>query len=209
MRFIFVSFDHDSFLEKIRHISIDFTLVILLILMRKLTHAEILGERLTPQEAMHISRNPVSLIASNIRSMYNVGSLFRTCDSARAAELMLCGFTPSPPRKEILKTALGSVDSVPWKYFESTLEAIKYQKEKNIKVIAVELTNKKRSYSSLEKKEYPLCLVVGNELSGLDDEVVAACDDAIEIPMHGVKHSLNVSVASGIVLFEAIRIWHL
>ncbi len=177
--------------------------------MRKLTHAEILGERLTPQEAMHISRNPVSLIASNIRSMYNVGSLFRTCDSARAAELMLCGFTPSPPRKEILKTALGSVDSVPWKYFESTLEAIKYQKEKNIKVIAVELTNKKRSYSSLEKKEYPLCLVVGNELSGLDDEVVAACDDAIEIPMHGVKHSLNVSVASGIVLFEAIRIWHL
>jgi 23S rRNA (guanosine2251-2'-O)-methyltransferase len=177
--------------------------------MKKLTHAEILGERLTPKEAMLAERNPVSVIASNIRSLYNVGSLFRTCDSARTRELILCGFTPSPPRKEILKTALGSVDSVPWQYFDSTLDAIKDQKNKGYKVIAVELTDKKRSYSSLEKKEYPVCLVVGNELTGLDDEIVAQCDDAIEIPMHGVKHSLNVSVATGIVLFEAIRIWHI
>jgi len=176
--------------------------------MRKLIHGEILQERLTNEEAIEAERHPVSIMAVNIRSMYNIGSLFRTADSALASELILTGFSPYPPREEIRKTALGAVDSVPWKYFQNTLDAIKYQKDKGFKIFALELTDKKRYYDSLSINEYPLCILLGNEISGLEDEVIDACDDSIEIPMFGVKHSLNVSVAAGIALFEAVKIWN-
>ena len=175
--------------------------------MRKLLHEEILKERLTPEDSLKAERYPVSLMLHNIRSLYNVGSIFRTCDSARAKELLLCGYTPHPPRKEIEKTALGAVDSVPWKYEKNIFNSIESVKIKGTKVIAVEITDKKRSYDTIMKEEYPLCLVLGNELMGLDNEILAKCDDAIEIPMFGIKHSLNVSVAAGIVLFEAVRLW--
>ena len=176
-------------------------------IMRKLLHAEILKERLNPSESLNSDRFPVFLMLHNIRSLYNVGSIFRTADSARAKELILCGFTPHPPRKEIEKTALGAVDSVPWQYEKDIFKAIEKQQKKNIKVIAVELTDKKKDYSDLKADDYPMCLVLGNELTGIDDDVLSVCDDAIEIPMYGVKHSLNVGVATGIVLFEAIKIW--
>jgi tRNA G18 (ribose-2'-O)-methylase SpoU len=176
--------------------------------MKKLSHSEILRERLTPDEALDTERHPVYVLLSNIRSMYNVGSIFRTCDSALVAELILCGFTPKPPRDEIAKTALGAVDSVPWKYFEKEEEAIKYLKDKGVKVIALEITDKKRTYTSLTSDEFPLCIVLGNELTGLDDRVLQLCDEAVEIPMYGVKHSLNVSVAAGIAVFEAVRIYN-
>ena len=175
--------------------------------MRKLSHGEILDQRLTPDVAVKGNRHPVSLILENVRSLYNVGSIFRTADSALAAELILCGFTPHPPRKEIEKTALGAVDSVPWRYEENIEDAIRAEQAKGIKVIAVELTDEHRSYDSLRFEEYPICLVVGNELTGLDDKTIALCDDAVEIPMYGVKHSLNVSIATGIALFEAVRLW--
>lgn len=175
--------------------------------MRKLLYEEILDERLTNEESINSERFPVSVMLDNIRSMYNVGSIFRTADSASVKELILCGFTPHPPRKEIEKTALGAVDSVPWSYHKDILDAIKIQKSKNVKVIAVELTEKKRMYDTLRLDDYPLCLVMGNELSGIDDEIINNCDDAIEIPMYGVKHSLNVGVATGIVTFEAVRKW--
>ena len=176
-------------------------------MMKKLSHSEILKERLDVEEAKSTKRHPVYVMLSNIRSMYNVGSIFRTCDSALVSELILCGFTPHPPRDEIAKTALGAVDSVPWKYFEHEKDAIKYLKDKGVKIIALEITDKKRPYTSLTPDEYPLCIVLGNELTGLDDEVLNMCDDAVEIPMHGVKHSLNVSVAAGISIFEAVRIY--
>jgi 23S rRNA (guanosine2251-2'-O)-methyltransferase len=175
--------------------------------LKKLLHHEILQERLKPEEALKINRFPVSLIIHNVRSLYNVGSIFRTCDSALVSELVLCGFTPHPPRKEIEKTALGAVDSVPWRYEKDIFNAIDSFKEQNIKVFALELTDKKRTYDSLIKSDFPLCIIVGNELTGLDDNILEKCDDAIEIPMHGVKHSLNVSVATGIAIFEAVRIW--
>ncbi|MDQ1267043.1 MAG: rRNA (guanosine2251-2-O)-methyltransferase, partial [Bacteroidota bacterium] len=152
--------------------------------------------------------HPVSLMLHRVRSLYNVGSIFRTSDSALVKDLVLCEFTPHPPRKEIEKTALGAVDSVPWRYFKKTEDAIGTLKSEGNKIIAVEITDKKRRYDSLKIEEFPLCLVLGNELTGLDDEVLNLCDDAIEIPMHGVKHSLNVSVAAGIVVFEAVRIWN-
>jgi tRNA G18 (ribose-2'-O)-methylase SpoU len=177
--------------------------------LKKLTHSDILQERLTPEESLKADRHPVSLILHNVRSLYNVGSIFRTADSAKAKELILCGYTPHPPRKEIEKTALGAVDSVPWSYFSNIKDAITKVKETGIKVIAVELTDRRRAYNSLRAEEYPLALVLGNEISGIDNDILTLCDDAIEIPMFGVKHSLNVSVAAGIALFEAIRLYRL
>ncbi len=175
--------------------------------MHKLLHAEILRERLTNQEALSSQRHPVSLMLSNVRSMYNVGSFFRTVDSALAHSLILTGFTPHPPRDEIKKTALGAVDSVPWSYYKNEIEAAKDLKQAGIKLIALEITDKKRQYDSLRFEEFPLCIVVGNEIKGISDELLKECDDAIEIPMYGVKHSLNVSVAGAIALFEAVKIW--
>lgn len=176
--------------------------------MRKLSHQEILEERLTTEQSMRTERHPVTLVLHNVRSLYNVGSIFRTCDSALAAGLVMCGFTPHPPRKEIEKTALGAVESVPWRYEKDIFEAIREEKTAGKKVFALEITDKKRRYDSLKVEEFPICIVLGNELTGLDDKIIAACDDAIEIPMHGVKHSLNVSVAAGIALFEAVRIFN-
>lgn len=175
--------------------------------MKRLRHSEILKIRLTVEEAKKVEKHPVSIMLCNIRSLYNVGSIFRTADSALVSELILCGFTPHPPRKEIEKTALGAVDTVNWSYFENTIEAIQEQKKKGVKVIAVEITSKPRSYSTLKAEDYPLCLLMGNELVGLDDELLLHCDDAIDIPMYGTKHSLNVSVATGIVVYEAVKIW--
>jgi len=173
--------------------------------LKKLIHSEILQERLTVEQAKSVRRFPVSLLVHNVRSLYNIGSIFRTCDSALVSELILCGFTSHPPRKEIEKTALGAVETVPWRYEKDIFKAIQKIKEQNIKVFALELTDKKRKYDSLKISDYPLCIVAGNEITGLDDAILTACDDAIEIPMYGVKHSLNVSVAVGIALFESVR----
>jgi 23S rRNA (guanosine2251-2'-O)-methyltransferase len=176
--------------------------------MKKLLHGEILSERLTNDQALIAQRHPVSLFLDNIRSLYNVGSIFRTADSALAEEIILTGFTPAPPRDEIFKTALGAVDSVPWKYFKDPIDGILYLRDKGVKILALELTDKKRFYDSIKPEEFPICLVLGNELTGIDDKLLKYCDDSVEIQMYGVKHSLNVSVAAGIALFEAVKLWN-
>lgn len=173
--------------------------------MKKLLHSQILAERLTFEQAQKVQRSPISLMIHNVRSLYNVGSIFRTCDAALVSQLTLCGYTPHPPRKEIEKTALGAVETVPWNYEKDIFKAINNYKELNFKVFALEITDKKRSYDSLNPIDFPLCILAGNEITGLDNEILNSCDDAIEIPMLGVKHSLNVSVAVGIALFEALR----
>ncbi len=175
---------------------------------RKLLHSEILEERLTEPESLAIERHPVSLLLHNIRSSYNVGSIFRTADSALLNKIIMTGFTPHPPKKEIEKTALGAIHSVPWEYENSAENAVEKLKEQGIKVFALELTDKKRLYDSLEISDFPCCIVLGNELSGIDQNIIDLCDDSIEIPMYGVKHSLNVSVACGIAVYEAVKIWH-
>lgn len=177
-------------------------------MIKKLTYNEIFIQRLKVDEVKSIQRHPVYVVAHNIRSLYNVGSLFRTCDSALITELILTGYTPHPPRKEIEKTALGAVDTVPWLYFEHFSSAVNYLKQLNVKVIALELTENSRRYDDLEIQDYPLAIVLGNEISGIDDEALALCDDAIEIPMYGVKHSLNVSVAAGIAIYSAVEIFN-
>jgi tRNA G18 (ribose-2'-O)-methylase SpoU len=175
-------------------------------MIRKLSYLEILDTRKTTEQFKESEHFPVSVMLNNVRSMYNVGSIFRTCDAANVKELILTGYTPYPPRIEIEKTALGASDSVTWRYDKNIIDAIKTQKEKCEKIIAVELTNNSRQYNALTKSDFPCCFVFGNELMGIDDYVLELCDDAIALPMHGVKHSLNVAVCAGIVIFEAINI---
>jgi tRNA G18 (ribose-2'-O)-methylase SpoU len=174
---------------------------------RKLRHDELLAQRLTPEAARNEARHPVSLLLYNIRSLYNVGSIFRTADSALVEKLYLCGYTPHPPRKEIEKTALGAVDTVPWEYVADAKTCISALREQGIKVFALEMTTESRSLYTLEKTDFPMCLVLGNEITGVDDDVLECCDGAVDIPMYGVKHSLNVSVAAGVAVFEAVRAW--
>lgn len=175
--------------------------------MKKLLHAEIVEKRLTEEQAAQSQRHPITLMVDNVRSLYNVGSLFRTADSAFIQEIILCGYTPHPPRKEIEKTALGATNTVPWRYFSRAVEAVTTLRSEGKKIIAVEIADTHRMYDTLVSNDYPLVLIVGNEITGIADEVMALVDDTIEIPMYGVKHSLNVSVATGIVLYEAVKIW--
>ena len=174
-------------------------------MIKKLTYEELLQFRKNIDEAKTAKKFPISVILYNIRSLYNVGSIFRTCDSAFVSELILTGFTPFPPRKEIEKTALGATETVAWRYEKNIIDAMKFQKGKGKKIIAIEITNTKKSCFSLAEKDFPVCFVLGNELTGIDDYVLKECDDAIEIPMFGVKHSLNVAVAAGIVIYESVR----
>lgn len=176
--------------------------------MRKLTHEEISQNRTKLEEFSSIERNPIYALADNIRSLYNVGSIFRSSDGALLNKLYLTGYTPFPPRKEIDKTALGSSKTVPWEYHKDPLEAVAKLKEQNIKICVLELTNKSTPYYDLTLKDFPLCLVFGNEITGVSKEVIAQADMAIEIPMFGNKQSLNVAVAYGIVLYDCLRILH-
>ena len=184
-----------------------FLLFCLSFIMRKLTHAEISAKRVPEEQIKNASRVPLVVLVDNVRSLYNVGSIFRTSDGAMIEKLILAGFTPHPPRKEIDKTALGSTKSVLWEYTEHPAEAIQSMKERGYKVCCLELTDKSIPYSDIKITDFPLCLVIGNEINGVAKEVIELCDLAIEIPMYGIKQSLNVAVAYGIAVFELARRW--
>jgi len=146
--------------------------------------------------------------------MHNVGSVFRTSDAFLIAGICLCGFTPQPPHRDIQKTALGATESVDWLYYENTIDAVKALKEQGYQVFAIEQT---QGSISLEKfKTYineksnnslnnSFAFVFGNEVEGVSDQVLAICDGAVEIPQYGMKHSLNISIAAAIVLWEMVR----
>jgi len=174
--------------------------------MRKLTHDEITASRLRPVEVDNASRAPVFGLLDNIRSLYNVGSIFRTSDGAFLSHLFLTGFTPSPPRKEIEKTALGATKTVPWSYHRDPLEAIHAARTRGAKICVLEHTSGSVPYVEARKEWFPICLVVGNELTGVSEQIIRDADMAIEIPMFGTKHSLNAAVAFGIAVFELARI---
>ncbi len=176
--------------------------------MQKLTHDEISKNRRKLEDFPVIQRNPIYAMADNIRSLYNVGSIFRSSDGALISKLFLTGFTPHPPRKEIDKTALGATLTVPWEYHKDPMAAVEQLRQNKIKICALELTDKSIPYYDLTPEDFPLCLVFGNELTGVSKEVIAAADMAIEVPMYGNKQSLNVAVAYGIVLYDCLRILH-
>lgn len=175
--------------------------------MRKLTHDEISAYRLSKTEAAGAEKLPIYALLDNIRSLYNVGSIFRTSDGALVRKLYLCGYTPTPPRREISKTALGSTDTVTWEYYKDPRLAMKQAKAAGAKICVLEHTTESKPYFALTKSDFPLCLVVGNEITGVSQELIAEADMAVEIPMHGMKQSLNVAVAFGIAVFELARIW--
>jgi len=151
-------------------------------------------------------RFPISVIVDNVRSLYNVGSIFRTSDGALVEKLYLTGFTPHPPRKEIDKTALGATKTVPWEYHKDPLDVIAMMKKRKTQICVLELTNRSEPYYALQRSDFPLCVVVGNEITGISKEIIDQADIAIEIPMFGNKQSLNVAVAYGIVVFDFLRI---
>jgi len=154
------------------------------------------------------ARMPVVTLFDNIRSMWNVGSMFRTADGAWLEEVIISGYTASPPRKEIAKTALGAEYSVPWRYTPNAVEAIKALKRRGYTAVALEHTTQSRSYTAVDY-DFPMLFVVGNEGVGVQDEIVQACDYAVELPQNGMKSSMNVAVAFGIMLYELRRQWDL
>lgn len=178
-------------------------------MMRKLTHDEISLKRSTLDTLDKVKKLPVYVVLNSIRSNYNVGSIFRTSDGVMIEKLYLCGYTPCPPKKEVLKTALGSTESVKWEYVKDARMVINELKYKGIKIVALELTEKSFLYYQITKNDFPLCLVVGNEISGVAQELLDLCDQSIEIPQYGIKQSLNVAVAYGIAVFELRKIFDL
>ncbi len=161
--------------------------------------------RLSPEAFRAAEKFPIYVLLQNIRSMWNVGAIFRSCDAARVEKVIITGYTATPPRKEIDKTALGATEWVAWEHVQNPLDAIASLKANGVKIAALEITTQALRYDSLSKEHFPLCLIVGNEVSGIDDDVLAMCDLALEIPQYGVKHSLNVAVSVGIALFELIK----
>ena len=174
--------------------------------MKKLTHEEVGKKRLPLEKVISVKRHPVYVLCDNIRSIYNVGSIFRTSDAALIEKLYLTGYTPYPPRPEIEKVALGSTNAVPWEYVKNPLDVIKILREKGVKIVPLEITSGSRDYTDLNTGDFPLCLILGNELTGVSNEIIEASDFSVEIPQYGFKHSMNVSVAYGIAVFEMVRL---
>jgi tRNA G18 (ribose-2'-O)-methylase SpoU len=171
--------------------------------MRKLKNSEL--DRLSVEEYKEIQKTPITVVLDNIRSCNNIGSVFRTSDALLIEKVVLCGITATPPNKEIHKTALDAEKSVPWEYFEETESAITQLKENGYRVFAVEqVENSIMLLDFTPEKDQKLALVFGNEVKGVQQSVVDLCDGAIEIPQYGTKHSFNISVSAGIVLWDLV-----
>ncbi len=174
--------------------------------MKKIAYLDLNNASPSPDTIKQQPRRPIRILLDNVRSLYNVGSIFRTSDAAGIEKIYLCGITGRPPRAEIHKAALGAEQSVPWEYFENPVEIIQQLKDEGQRIIILEHTDQPQLYHEVDYK-FPLCLVVGHEITGVSDEVVDLADMAIEIPMFGIKQSLNVAVAYGIAVYEIIRHW--
>ena len=169
--------------------------------------------RLTPEEFKERTKTPLVVVLDNVRSLHNVGSIFRTSDAFLIEAVYLCGITSVPPHPEIHKTALGAEDAVSWKYFEDTHQAVETLKNKNYAVYAVEQAKESTLLPRLQPEQNrKYAVILGNEVKGVQQSVVDICDGCIEIPQFGTKHSLNVSVAGGIVIweiFQQLTKWHM
>ena len=161
-------------------------------------------KRLSIEEYQQSNKLDIVVVADNLRSGLNVGSLFRTVDCFQLKKIILCGLTPKPPHKEITKSAIGATHSVAWEYFTSTKDAIVDLKEKGYKIIGIEQTSNSKTFREYQFDE-PMAIVMGNEVEGISDEILHLLDDALELEQYGTKHSFNVSVCAGIVLYEINR----
>jgi tRNA G18 (ribose-2'-O)-methylase SpoU len=169
--------------------------------MRKLLNEEL--DRLSKSEYKRSDKTPLTIVLDNVRSLNNVGSVFRSADAYRVEQILLCGITAQPPHREIRKTALGATETVAWSHHEHTIDAIRHLQNQGYIVCAIE-----QAVDSMNLHQFqpvanrPLAIVMGNEVEGVDQEVVAACDHVIELEQYGTKHSLNISVCAGIVIYD-------
>jgi len=169
--------------------------------MRKLKNSEL--QRLTNETYKAATKTPIIVVLDNIRSLNNIGSVFRTSDAFLIEKIYLCGITAKPPHKDIHKTALGSTESVDWEHVEDTLTLIERLKSEKIKIVSIEQAEKAIMLNDFfPVKDQKLAVVFGNEVKGVQQEVVSASDHCIEIPQYGTKHSLNISVSCGVVLWD-------
>ena len=172
--------------------------------MRKLKNSE-LG-RLNVEEFKSVDKLPLIVILDNIRSLNNIGSVFRTSDAFLIEKIYLCGITASPPNKEIQKTALGATESVAWEYVENITTLIQKLKDSKIKIVSIEQTENSTMLQNFEiSRDQKYAIIFGNEVKGIQQEVVSASDICVEIPQFGTKHSLNISVSCGLVLWDLIK----
>jgi len=168
---------------------------------RKLKNSE-LG-RISPEEFKLQPKTPIIVVLDNIRSLNNIGSVFRTSDAFLIEKIFLCGITATPPHKDIQKTALGATDSVAWEYAESTLDVIKTLKSQGVQILSIEQSENSVSLENFRpSKDLSYAVVFGNEVKGVQQEIVSNSDLVIEIPQYGTKHSLNISVSAGVVLWD-------
>ena len=178
-------------------------------MIRKLKTMEM--KRISVEEFREAEKMPLVVVLDDVRSMHNVGSVFRTCDAFRAERLFLCGITATPPQNEIHKTALGAEESVCWTHFPSVTDAVNQLHDEGYKVFAVEQCEGSTMLDAIDSalvsdgKEKGYAVILGNEVHGVQQEAIDLCDGCIEIPQFGTKHSLNVSVTAGIIIWEFAR----
>lgn len=165
--------------------------------------------RMSVEEFRASEKLPLTVVLDNVRSLNNIGSVFRTSDAFRVEHIALCGITATPPHREIHKTALGAEDSVAWSYHEDTAECVKGLKERGYKIYAVEQVDDSIkigiSNKELAIEGHPIAIVMGNEIEGVQESLLPLCDGSLEIPQYGTKHSLNVSCAAAIVIWEMFK----
>lgn len=172
--------------------------------MRKLKNEEL--NRLSLEEYRNKEKHPVVVVLDNIRSLNNIGSIFRTADAFRIEEIHLCGITARPPHRDIQKTALGATESVAWEYFEETELSIQKLRKDSFRIYSIEQAENSIALENLDvKKQMKIAVVFGHEVKGVQQKIIDMSDACIEIPQYGTKHSFNVTVSVGIVLWEVIR----
>jgi len=169
--------------------------------MRKLKNSEL--DRLSVEDFKTAEKTPLIVVLDNVRSLNNIGSVFRTCDAFLTQKIYLCGITATPPHKDIHKTALGSTEAVDWEYVENIMDLVERLKSENIKVVSIEQAENATMLDKFKpQQQTTYALVFGNEVKGVSQKVVSASDIVLEIPQFGTKHSLNISVSVGIVVWD-------
>ena len=168
--------------------------------MKKLKNKDL--QRINIEAFKSAEKTPITIVLDNVRSAINVGSVFRTSDAFLIENIILCGITATPPNKEIRKAALGSTNSVNWKYVKSTTDAVQQLIKDGYHVVGIEQADKSTQLNEFELPKKALAIIMGNEVNGVSQEVIDICNEVIEIPQFGTKHSLNIAVTSGIVIWD-------
>ena len=168
--------------------------------MEKLKNKDL--QRINIEAFKSAEKTPITIVLDNVRSAINVGSVFRTSDAFLIENIILCGITATPPNKEIRKAALGSTDSVTWKYVKNTTDAVQQLIKEGYYIVGIEQANKSTLLNEFELPKKPIAIIMGNEVNGVDQQAIDLCNEVIEIPQFGTKHSLNIAVTTSIVIWD-------